>query len=134
MKTITDLLDGIRGSMPPGSTLTYQLAGDTLRLDILRVRHTRRRAGSLALQRIVDVADAHGLTITGVADPTDEPGDPDTTTLLRWYRQFGFEVVGCDPDTGSPAIERRPVKPALAPDPEQALRQTFHFSSRKFPL
>jgi hypothetical protein len=77
-------------------------------LRALRLKTTGTGAGTRFMRQVCLLLDEHGFTATGVADPTDSLLDPDTSTLLRWYARFGFEVVGEEPLSGQPVIQRAP--------------------------
>jgi hypothetical protein len=102
-------LRAIRAALPRGSKFRFTLEHDLLILHMLHLPpESRGGVGTKTLQRIVAVADRHELRAKLVADPTDEPGDPDLATLVRWYGRFGFQQTGIDRDTGSPIMERQP--------------------------
>lgn len=78
-------------TLPKGSSFVFTVSDDELFLKILRVPQTGKGIGSRFLSEVLALADAHRLPVRLQADPTDEPGDPDTLTLVRWYARFGFE-------------------------------------------
>lgn len=111
-------IENVKAGLPPESTLEWRLRPDGIDLLVLRVTPTGQGFGSKALHSIVEMADRHGLRITGCVDPTDDPEDPDTDQLMAWYACFGFRVVGQHPESEQPLIERAPnavVQPRKAP-------------------
>lgn len=134
---IVDLVEGsdpefvqelrtIRSGLPRGSKFTWELRPDgSVYLDVLRIPRTSRGIGTDILARIVGALDRYGVPAELIADQSDEPDDPSTPDLVRWYRRFGFRETGQrDRYTDSPVMVREPRSPrghdAVLADYEQA--------------
>jgi len=123
-------LDRVARQLGPRDKFTYQVHGDMVMLLVLRLATTGTGAGTRFLRQVCTVLDEHGCVASAVVDPTDSPLDPDQQTLLRWYRRFGFTVVGEDPD-GQPLIRRECVRPVDCPgDPDGAQPCQGHSTRR----
>lgn len=82
----------IKKSMPHGSTLDFRVEDDQLWLNIIRVPlGSPPGTGSRILARLLEVADRARCSTLLEADPCDEPGEPETFDLVRWYQSFGFK-------------------------------------------
>lgn len=101
-----------RTLLPKGSRFTFNIRhAHHLALDVLFVpERARKGQATTLLAHVLAEADARGMTVTGWADPMDEPGNhPDTVDLIRWYRRFGLEPRQAN-DSGV-FIERLPQPP-----------------------
>lgn len=96
MTDILCRLDAVRATLPSGAELAYEVSGGELTLGVLYLPEGARGEGTRLMASILAHADAAGLRTTLLVDPTDEPGDPSSFELARWYARFGFEVVGVD--------------------------------------
>jgi hypothetical protein len=99
-KQLKDQIAAIYRSLPTGSILEARVEPDRLWLNrILLPASHRHGAGSRMMARILDAADRAGVTVGLEADPTDNPGDPTTFDLVRWYRRFDFKPL-CETEDG----------------------------------
>lgn len=114
-------IDALRLTWPAGVHFECTRHASHIHLDVLRVANTGQGIGTQVLTDVLNVFDEHGVEAHGEVDPTDEPEDPDTTTLLRWYAKHGFVVTGVDADTGQPLIGRVPV--SGGPSVKKQIRQ-----------
>lgn len=91
-------LDALAATLPPGGAFRFETPPEGLWLTSLYVPPGRRGGGTAFLARVLAEADRAGVTTYLHADPTDEPGDPSTFELARWYARLGFEVTGVTED------------------------------------
>lgn len=83
-------LHALARALPAGSKFDFAIYDGELHLKSFKIPAAARGVGTAFLARVVAVADEFGLRSRLEADPTDEPGDPDTFDLVRWYSRFGF--------------------------------------------
>lgn len=95
-----------------GSEFTFEVFEDRVHLCILNIPVESRGIGTEFLARALAETDRFELPVTLDVDPTDEPNDPDTFDLARWYYRFGFSVTSVA-DTGVVSLRRdaRPWQP-----------------------
>jgi hypothetical protein len=79
-------------SLPDGSRFAFDLREDGVFLEALSIPEEARGVGTAFLAKVISAVDFYGLPATLYADPTDEPGDPETFHLARWYARFGFAL------------------------------------------
>lgn len=106
MSLLSDL-DALRGNLPTGVQLVYEVRSDELALLVLGVPRGARGIGTRLLAAVASMADRAGVRTTLVVDPTDDPEDPSTFELVRWYARFGFVGAALD-DWGRPRMAREP--------------------------
>ena len=107
--TILTALANLRRRLPSGSEFTFEVFEDRVHLYILNIPFEARGIGTEFLASVLAETDRVGLPVTLEADPTDEPNDPDTFDLAKWYYRFGFRVSSVA-DTGVVSL-RRDVRP-----------------------
>jgi len=108
--------------------LTFEVGerAGNLRLKTMKALEPGQGAGSIAMKRILKIADEHGVTAEATASPFgDNPVRMDKDALMSWYQRVGFKPEpGTDPALGY--IMREPgaaaTKPQVqvipAPEPE----------------
>lgn len=96
MELSGELRQLMREHKPDGSLCRYDLNDTHVRLNQLRLPQHQRGKGTLFLARFLAICDAAGKEVRICADPTDEPDDPDTFALVRWYRRFGWKPQRAD--------------------------------------
>ena len=99
--------------LPKGAEFEFEAAVDALHLGYLRLPEGTRRAGRATrfLASVLAEADRRGVTTTLQADGTDEPGEPDSCDLVRFYSRLGFEFTGMsDQDWCEMRREPRPFR------------------------
>lgn len=92
MPTLSEALDAIKAELPPGADFTWERRDGAVFLDRLFIPEESRGIGTGVVAKILAEIDRAGLAATLYADPTDEPGDPDTFELARFYARFGFRL------------------------------------------
>ena len=110
-KDLQDGLQKIAQSLPRGAQLVFQVNEDYLWLEKLYLPASARGNGTQVLSKILALADQAGLPTSLLADPTDEPNDPETFHLTRWYHRFGFQLLSITEDGAAmerPVNDRRP--------------------------
>jgi hypothetical protein len=100
--SFADAAAGLARGLPQGSRFEFEEGGRgeyrLMLLDLPRAERGRGR-GTRFMAALVAAADEAGATLRLEADSTDEPGDPSTFQLARWYARFGFRLRGItDPD------------------------------------
>lgn len=96
MQALEYALRRLAGRLPAGANFAFDASSDGLHLDALYLPPGRRGGGTAFLAAVLAEADRAGAATTLAADPTDEPGDPCTFELARWYARFGFSLDGVD--------------------------------------
>lgn len=107
MSDLLSDLDALRGSLPTGVEFVYDVRPDEFRLLVLGLISGMRGSGTRLLATALSLADRAGVRTTLLVDPTDDPEDPSTFDLVRWYSRFGFEMTELD-DWGRPRMAREP--------------------------
>lgn len=64
---------------------------DTVTVDSIRSFEFRKGDGGMALRRILDLADKHGVTVRGTPTPFGE-GGLSRQGLINWYKRNGFSL------------------------------------------
>jgi len=84
--------------------------------DIVTLGDARQGHGTNALKLLTQLADQHGVTISGVAKAySNKPGHiQGTSRLLKWYQKHGFKRTGGYPEDGYD-IEYKPRAVTEAP-------------------
>lgn len=91
-------LNALRVSLPPGSVFSFDVCEGEVTLKLLRVRQTGVGSGTRFLAAVLSRTDAANCPVKLIADPTDEPADPELADLVRWYSRFGFQPVRATDD------------------------------------
>lgn len=78
---------------------------DTITVESLRAFEFRKGDGGMALRRILQLADKHGVTLRGTPKPFGE-GGLNKRGLIDWYKRNGFRLR----DTAPFDFERKPRK------------------------
>ena len=81
--------------LPMGSELVFRVDPEQLWIERICLPKTSRRQGrgSATLAQVLAAADRAGVCTALLADPTDQPDDPDSFALVRWYSRFGFQAL-----------------------------------------
>ncbi len=103
-KELHDGLLKLAKSLPRGGTLEFEVHEDYLWLEKIYLPTAARGQGTELLSKVLSLADQAGLPTSLLADPTDEPNDPETYDLARWYHRFGFQLLSVTEDGA--AMER----------------------------
>lgn len=90
--SIAETLTNLGKTLPQGSVFDFDIDRNTVVLEKLVIPSPRKGTGTWFLALILAATDQAGMTCRLYADPTDEPGDPDTFDLVRWYCRFGFAL------------------------------------------
>lgn len=110
-------LGALARKMPAGSRLEFDIDPGELFLKVFMVPRSQRGCGSMWLARMLEACDRAAVPVHLNVDPTDEPGDPETFDLVRWYHSFGF-VPRCATEDGvfmdRPVQTPRPFQKMLA--------------------
>jgi hypothetical protein len=66
--------------------------GEAIQIASLEALEPGRGAGTRAIRRLCELADAHGVTLTLIADPFGKRPKITRAKLMHWYHGFGFRA------------------------------------------
>jgi GNAT superfamily N-acetyltransferase len=102
-----------------------RFAQDSIHVSAIRSAEVGKGYGREALKFLCDLADKHGVALTGIAKAFGSVG-LDTKDLLAWYRRYGFKPVAGGSAKSGYTIKRPPktagssVGGSTAPDNSEA--------------
>ena len=89
-RQLRDTLAALARKLPRHAELAFNVEEDHVWLHKIYLPKSSRGQGSKLLADVLVATDAAGLPVCLTADPTDDPTDPATIDLVRWYKRFGF--------------------------------------------
>lgn len=93
-------------------------------IDIVFVpsRFRKQGIGNVLVTRVLAIADAAGKEVLVTVRPLGQSGEDIISRLIRFYQQFGFDLIDRDPGLAHMRRQPRPPLP-LAPAPTAAKQE-----------